>query len=250
MQATLASTPRRIRATVGSSRTAPLEDRLIVALDVPNADQARKMVELLDGAVSFFKIGLQLQFGGGLAFAQDLVAEGKKVFLDAKVHDIEETVRLAVTNIAAMGVHFLTVHGSGETIRAATAARGASDLKIFSVTVLTNLDEDDLRDLGYDVPVNTLVQHRARQAMEAGADGVIASGLEAEDIRQLAGERLLIITPGIRSKGIPHNDQRRVVTPGEAIAAGADYLVVGREILTAANPRDAALRILDQMAAA
>lgn len=228
-------------------KSLPTSERLIVALDVPDTGTARRVIDKLGDTVGFYKIGLQLTFAGGLDLAKELVAENKKVFLDSKVHDIDETVRGAVANVVNLGVHFLTVHGSRESIEAAVIGRGSSQLKIFSVTILTSLDADDLRDLGYDLPVEELVLHRARVALNAGADGVIASGLEAPSIRELAGDRLLIVTPGIRSKGVAHNEQRRVVTPSEAIRAGADYLVVGRQILTSASPRDEAKRVLDEM---
>ena len=250
MQVTPSAAPIVGARPTAIGRPERIEERLIVALDVPTVAEARQVVEMLDGVVGFFKIGLQLQFAhGGLAYAEELVADGKRVFLDSKFHDIAETVRRAVESVVAMGVHFLTVHGSTETIRAAAEARADSGLKIFSVTVLTNLDTDDLREMGYTVPVADLVRYRAEQAMAAGVDGVIASGQEAGNIREMAGDRLLIVTPGIRSQGEPRHDQRRVVTPTVAVEAGADYLVVGRPILKPERglPKDAAIRILEEM---
>lgn len=212
-----------------------LEDRLIVALDVPAIENARKLIELLGGAINFYKIGLQLHFAGGLDLARELVDAGKKVFLDSKILDIDQTVTGAVQNVVKMGVTFLTVHGNGPTVKAAIEGRGDSPLKILSVTALTSLDAHDLADLGLKTTVEEFVMHRVEKALEAGADGVIASGLEAKKIRERAGDRLLIVTPGIRSEGVVRDDQKRVATPFDAISAGADYLVMGREILRAPN---------------
>lgn len=226
-------------------------DRLIVALDVPTPGEARATIDRLGDAVSFYKIGMQLQFNGGLDLARDLVAEGRRVFLDSKLFDIDETVARAVENIARMGVHFLTIHGNGRTIRAAARARGDAALKLLSVTVLTSLDAADLEDLGFEgVDVPTLALHRARKALEAGADGVIASGQEAAAIRDLSKGGLLVVTPGIRPDGSSVDDQKRIVTPRDAILNGADYLVVGRPILKDPDPRAAARRIVADIASA
>lgn len=227
----------------------PTEERLIVALDVPTVEEAKTVVERLGASVLFYKIGLQLQFAGGLSMADGLIAKGKKVFLDSKILDIDQTVTGAVANVANMGVSFLTVHGNGSTIRAALEGRKNHDLKILSVTVLTSLDAFDMQDLGLSCTVPELVMHRARKALEAGCDGVIASGQEARAIRQMAGDKLLIVTPGIRSDGISKDDQKRTATPKEAVAAGADYLVVGRQILKAQNPGAEAERILHEIEA-
>lgn len=229
-----AAQPTRIRSVMRSA--IKLEDRLIVALDVPTVENARKLIELLGGAIGFYKIGLQLIFAGGLDLARDLAAAGKKVFLDAKLLDIDQTVANAVENVAKMGVTFLTVHGNTPTVKAAIAARGTSRLKIFAVTALTSMDQQDLADIGSGLTIPAYVMHRVQRALEAGADGVIASGQEANAIRERVGGKLLIITPGIRSEGVAHDDQKRVATPFEAIRAGADYLVVGREILRAPKP--------------
>jgi len=225
----------------------PIEERLIVALDVQTVEAARAVVEKLGASILFYKIGLQLQFAGGLPLASELVAAGKKVFLDSKILDIDQTVTGAVANVANMGVSFLTVHGNGSTIRAAVEGRKHHSLKLLAVTVLTSLDAFDMQDLGLSCSVQELVMHRAKKALEAGCDGVIASGQEAHDIRRMAGDRLLIVTPGIRSEGVPHDDQKRTATPKQAMAAGADYLVVGREILRAPNPGTAAERIMRQI---
>jgi orotidine-5'-phosphate decarboxylase len=228
----------------------PLEERLIVALDVPTVEEAKKLVKNLEGVVSFFKIGLALQLVAGIDFVQWLIKERKKVFLDYKYFDVEETIRQAVAQVASIGVNFLTVHGNGRIIKAAVEGRGQSDLKILSVTVLTSLDAYDLKDMGFDCSVEELVLHRARKALEAGCDGVIASGHEARAIRELAQDRLLIVTPGVRPEDTEISDQKRHVTPAQAIKAGADYLVVGRPIRNAKDSRIAAEKILTEMKSA
>ncbi len=218
----------------------PISERLIVALDVPTTERAIEIVEELGTEVSFYKIGMQLQFAGGIQLADTLIKKhGKKVFLDSKLLDIGQTIESAVRNIADMGVSFLTVHGNGKVIRAAISGRGDSELKILSVTFLTNLDANDLADMGYynavDDPrsVEKFVISRAQRAIEAGADGVISSGEEASEIREMAGPNLKIVTPGIRRNGDEIHDQSRITTPFDAITSGADYLVVGRSITTA-----------------
>jgi orotidine-5'-phosphate decarboxylase len=229
-------------------------DHLIVALDVPTVEAADRIVETLSDSVNFYKVGLQLQFaaeGGGLRYVSELIHRGKSVFLDSKLFDIPETVERAVENIARMGVRFLTVHGNGKTINAAVKGRGTASLQILSVTVLTSLDADDLEDMGFaQVSVPDLVLHRARKALEAGADGVIASGEEVELIRGAAANKLKIITPGIRRGTDAVNDQKRIATPGHAIKAGADHLVVGRPITQAPDPRRAAEEILQEISEA
>jgi orotidine-5'-phosphate decarboxylase len=212
-------------------------------------EEAETIITRLGSSVLFYKIGLQLQFAGGLPLADKLIARGKKVFLDSKILDIDQTVTGAVANVANMGVSFLTVHGNGATIRAAVEGRKRHDLKLLSVTVLTSLDAFDMQDLGLSCTVQELVMHRAKKALEAGCDGVIASGQEAQAIREMAGNSLLIVTPGIRSEGISKDDQKRTSTPLEAIAAGADYLVVGRQILTSTNPGAEAERVLREIQA-
>lgn len=243
----------------------PARERLIVALDVGTVEEAERLVATLGDSVSFYKIGMQLQFGGGIAYARDLVDRGKRVFLDSKLFDIDETIERAVENVAAMGVDFLTVHGNGKTIPAAVRGKAGTKLKIFSVTVLTSLDNFDMADLyGEGRTVEEVVMHRARAAYQAGADGVIASGQEAQLIRDLVDGQIRIvdssgpqdradfhiITPGIRPTGGATGDQKRVTTPAEAIRAGADYLVVGRPVYRADDPRGMAERIVAEIEAA
>jgi orotidine-5'-phosphate decarboxylase len=225
-------------------------DRLIVALDVPTPFEARRLIERLDGVVSTFKIGLQLQLVTDLVFIKRLVASGKRIFLDYKYYDIGRTVREAVAQAADIGVSFLTVHGNGDIIRAAVEGKGTSDLNILSVTVLTSLDEKDIQEMGFACTVQDLVLRRARMAMEAGCDGVIASGQEAKQIREQIGQNLLIVAPGIRPDGEPAGDQKRVTAPAEAISAGADYLVLGRPIYEAVDPASKAEAVIAEMRAA
>ena len=233
-----------------SAAAAPIEERLIVALDVPSTEEARAVVDEIGDAVCFYKIGMQLQFANGLQLAEELIAQGKKVFLDAKLFDIDATIEKAVASVVKMGVSFLTVHGNEPTIRAAVRGRGDADLKILSVTVLTSLDHHDIQALGFECDVSELTLHRAKMAAEAGADGVIASGLEVSEIKRLQGQNLLIVTPGIRSAGVSSDDQKRVVTPEMAILAGADYLVMGRQIVAATDRGAAAQAAMAEMRAA
>jgi orotidine-5'-phosphate decarboxylase len=217
-------------------------DRLFVALDVASVDRARVLVTELGDTVSCYKVGLELLFGGGLEFAQGLKAAGKTVFLDMKLLDIENTVAKAAANIASLGLDYLTIHGTDtKTVAAAVRGRGASKLKLLAVTVLTNLEQADIEQQGIKgmAPAD-LVVHRARLAEAAGVDGIVASGHEAALIRAEVGPDVLIVTPGIRLAGGAAGDQARVMTPGKAIAAGADCLVVGRPITEAADPRAAA----------
>ncbi len=226
-------------------------DRLIVALDVPNVDDARRLVGALGEAVTFYKVGLQLQYAqGGIDFVRELTGAGKRVFFDAKLYDIGETVERAVENVARMGVDFLTIHANGPTLRAAAAGRGSSGLRLLAVTVLTSMGPEDLADLGFGgLSVEDLVLKRAGQAVEAGVDGVIASGAEASRLRA-AHDRLTIVTPGIRRATDALGDQKRAMSPGEAIRAGADHLVVGRPISQAPDPRREAELIQQEIAAA
>lgn len=230
----------------------PDRDRLIVALDVPTVDAARTMVATLGDSVNFFKVGMQLQFAsGGMGYVQELLDSGKRVFLDAKLYDIGETIRLAVENVARMGVDFLTIHANAPTLRAAAEGRGDSALKVLAVTVLTSLGPDDLADLGFGgMSVEDLVLKRARQTVDARVDGVIASAAEAAAVRAMAGDRLTIVTPGIRRADDAPGDQKRPVTPADAIRAGADHLVVGRPITKAADPRREAEAIQQEIAEA
>jgi orotidine-5'-phosphate decarboxylase len=225
-------------------------DKLIVALDVEDIPAAERMVVQLEGVVNFFKIGLALQLAhGAQAFIESLLERKKRVFLDYKYNDIPETVRKAVERASQIGVEFLTINGSSKVMKAAVKGRSGR-LKIFTVTVLTSMDIDDIKEMGYsDHTVSQLVLFRARKALEAGCDGVIASGREALEIKQLTN-KLLVITPGIRPDGSPEDDQKRKVTPAQAIEAGADYLVLGRPITQPElypSPRAAAEAILQEM---
>jgi orotidine-5'-phosphate decarboxylase len=223
--------------------------RLFVALDVPDVDRARGLVDAIGDAAACYKIGLELIFGGGLAFAQGLKAAGKSVFLDMKLLDIPNTVEKATANIAALGLDFLTVHGTDrKTLDAAVKGRGASRLKLLAVTVLTSLDKPDLIEQGVErLSPADLVVHRARLAEAAGFDGVIASGQEAAAVRASVGESFLVVTPGIRFAEGPDGDQARVMTPARAMAAGASHLVVGRPITGADDPAAAARRICGEI---
>ena len=228
-------------------------DRLIVALDVPNVIQGLELAKELGDAVSFYKIGLGMLTGGGLALANELKQEyGKRVFLDMKFFDIGATVEAAVRGIAQYDLDFLTVHGDPHVVRAAKEGAAGKDLKILAVTVLTSLDRADLDASCYkDGNVAEIVTERAARAMEAGADGVIASPHEAALIRALPeATGKLIVTPGVRPAGAALGDQKRVMTPGEAIANGSDHVVVGRPIWTAENPRAAAAAVNAEIAAA
>jgi orotidine-5'-phosphate decarboxylase len=226
-------------------------DRLIVALDLDTVQQAGQMVRCLDGLVSFFKVGLSLQLAAGADnFIRPLLAEQKRLFLDYKYFDVEETVRKAVSQAANIGANFLTVHGNHRIIRAAVEGRGGSALKLLAVTVLTSLDASDIAEMGFSCAVEDLVLYRAKKALEAGCDGIVASGHEAGVLRQAVGDNLLIVTPAIRPAGYGTDEQKRRVTPAEAVNAGADYLVVGRPITHQPDPRLAAGQILGQMQAA
>jgi len=225
-------------------------DRLIVALDVPSADQARAVVDQLDDAVRFYKIGLELFMTGNYFELLDwLVKRDKKVFVDLKFFDVPETVRSAVRALSGSGATFATVHGNQAIMEAAGADKGA--LKILAVTVLTSLDRGDLDDLGFACDVEALVLSRARRALAAGCDGVVSSGLEAPAIRAELGSRVLVVTPGIRPvENRPSDDQKRTVDVAQALANGADYLVVGRPIRNASDPAAAARRMQQQIAQA
>lgn len=228
------------------------KDRLIVALDVKDIDAARQVVQQLDGVADFFKVGLTLQLAAGVEdFIRSLIKDGKRVFLDYKYYDISETLKKTVARASELGVSFLTIHGPSVLIRAAVEGRGSSNLKLFTVTVLTSLDAGDIAEMGYSQHTpEQLVLFRAKKALDAGCDGVIASGLEAAQIKALSKDKLLVITPGIRPDGYPEDDQKRKTTPRDAVSAGADYLVVGRPITGAKDLRAAAEEILAQMQSA
>lgn len=226
------------------------KDRIVLALDVADLDEASALVDTLGDSVGVFKIGLELIYRGGLGFAEELASQGRNVFLDAKLLDIEATVERATAAIAKTGAQFLTVHATDrKTLDAAVRGRGDSAMKLLGVTVLTNLDRADLSEQGIDMPPLALVQERARLAQDAGFDGIVASGKEAAALHERL-RNFLIVTPGIRPAGADANDQARIVTPGDAIASGADYLVVGRPITRAADPRAAAEAIAEEIAAA
>ena len=222
-------------------------DRLIVGLDLPTVAAAEAMVERLGDSVSFYKIGLQLTFAGGLGLAERLIGRGKKVFLDVKLLDIDNTVQHAVENVARLGVTCCTIHAYPKAMRAAVAGRGGADLRLLAVTVLTSMDEADLAAAGYSGSVADLVARRAADARAAGMDGIVCSPAEAAAMRGIVGPSMSIVTPGIRPGGAVVGDQKRVATPAAAIAAGADHLVVARPILEAADPRAAAEAILAEI---
>jgi orotidine-5'-phosphate decarboxylase len=225
-------------------------DRLIVALDLPAVRDAEAIIETLGDTVSFYKIGYQLAFDRGLPLASALANAGKRVFLDMKLHDIGNTVARGVENVARMGVTFLTVHAYPQTMRAAMEAKAGSELGILAVTVLTSYADADLAEAGYGVSVEQLVAERAALAHDIGVDGLVCSAEEAAPLRRIVGSDMCLVTPGIRPVGGARGDQKRVTTPGEAIAAGADYLVVGRPIVQAGDPRAAANAIVEEIAAA
>jgi orotidine-5'-phosphate decarboxylase len=224
-------------------------DRLIVALDLSSVEAAQAMVAKLGDAVSFYKIGYQLAYAGGLAYVSTLTGAGKRVFLDLKLHDIGHTVAQGVKSVAKSGASFLTVHAYPQTMKAAVDAR-EGDLRILAVTVLTSYDDADLADAGYDATVPELVAERAAQARNIGVDGVVCSAEEAARIRPIIGAKLKLVTPGIRPAGAEAGDQKRIMTPAKAIAAGADYLVVGRPIMAAPDPKAAAQAIVAEIATA
>lgn len=228
-----------------------MADRLIVALDVPSPSAAEDLVKKLDGVVSFYKIGLWLLFAEGTdALITNLVNQKKNVFLDYKMFDIGETVRRGVERARERGIKFVTVHGDEDIIRAAVDARGTSDfLKIFTITVLTSMNDADLHDMGYRLTVPELIKLRVKKSLEYGSDGIIASAADnPNEIRGLVNSQsLLIATPGVRPKGITSDDHKRVATPTEAIRDGADYIILGRPIIEDPDPRQQAIDVIRQM---
>ena len=225
-------------------------ERLIVGLDVPTLHEAETMVATLGDTVSFYKIGYQLVFAGGLEFARDLAKDGKKVFLDMKLLDIDNTVASGVENIAKMGMSMLTLHAYPKAMRAAVEAARGSDLCLLGVTVLTSMDEADLTEAGYGDDPRSLVLRRAEQAREAGMGGIVCSAEESALVRDVVGPDMAIVTPGIRPSGSERGDQKRVMTPYDALRAGSTHLVVGRPIVKAPDPAQAAKAILDEMVSA
>jgi orotidine-5'-phosphate decarboxylase len=223
-------------------------DRLIVGLDVPDIRAAETVVRELDGVASFFKVGYRLAYGGGLGFARELVEDGKKVFLDLKLLDIDNTVAEGVESITAMGVSMLTLHAYPKAMRAAVAAAEGSDMTLLAVTVLTSMDGADLAEAGYaETDPASLVLKRARQALDAGMGGIVCAATEAAGVRAIVGPDMAIVTPGIRPAGADKGDQKRVMTPGNAIAAGASHLVVARPIIAAPDRRAAAAAIIAEI---
>ena len=222
-------------------------DRLIVALDVPDLASAEAMVSRLGDTVTFYKVGMELAYGGGLSFVRRLADAGKKVFLDLKLHDIPNTVEKATAQVADLGASFLTVHAFPQTMKAAVKGRGAGSLKILAVTVMTSYDDADLVEAGYALGVRDLVERRARQAHAIGVDGLILSPEEVSAMRALLGPDITLITPGIRPSGSAAGDQKRIMTPANAIEAGADYLVIGRPVTQADDPKASAEAIIAEI---
>jgi len=225
-------------------------ERLIVALDLPSVGEAEAMVERLGDTVAFYKIGYQLVFAGGLPLARSLAQAGKHVFLDMKLHDIGNSVARGVENVARLGVTFLTIHAYPQTMQAAVAAKAGSSLKLLAVTVLTSYDDIDLNEAGYALGVDELVADRAKRAHDLGVDGIVCAAEETPALRLMVGSDMALVTPGIRPAGSRHDDQKRVVTPASAIAAGADYLVVGRPVIAAPDPQAVAAEIVADIAKA
>jgi orotidine-5'-phosphate decarboxylase len=219
---------------------------IIVALDVETAAEARAIVSSLGDSASFYKVGLELYASAGMDFVRELKSQGCRVFLDLKLYDIPETVRRAVVQIARSGVDFLTVHGMRQVMRAAVAGRADSDLKLLAVTVLTSVDDADLACDGYSKTASELVAWRAQNAKEDGVDGLICSPLDVRAVRVITGPEMILVTPGVRSAGTAAADQKRIATPAEAVANGADYLVIGRQITRAPDPRAEMSRILSE----
>jgi orotidine-5'-phosphate decarboxylase len=228
-----------------------MRERLIVGLDVPSVKEAETVVRDLGEAVSFYKIGYQLAFAGGLDFARELASDDdKKVFLDMKLLDIDNTVAKGVENIVRMGMTMLTIHAYPKAMKAAVEAAKGSGLTLLAVTVLTSMDERDVIDAGYEYDPHTLVLRRAEQALAAGMGGIVCSAEEAAAARRIVGPGIAVVTPGIRPAGAAHGDQRRVVTPAQAIRNGSSHLVVGRPIVGAVDRRAAADAILTEMRSA
>jgi orotidine-5'-phosphate decarboxylase len=226
-------------------------DRLIVALDLPDVGEAERLVERLGDAATFYKVGMELAYGGdGLTFASRLAAAGKHVFLDLKLHDIPNTVGRATAQAAGLGATFLSIHAYPQTMRAAAAGAKGTGLRLLGVTVLTSCDDADLIEAGYRFGVVEMVRRRAEQAQALGVDGLVASAEEVADIRATVGKAMFLVTPGIRPAGAEAGDQKRVATPANATRADADYLVVGRPITAAADPRQAAAAIVAEIASA
>lgn len=229
----------------------PPRDRVIVALDFPTIGKASSLVETLGDSATFYKIGHQLAFAGGLALVPELKAAGKRVFLDLKLLDIDNTIKGGVSSVAALGADMLTLHAYPKAMQAAVAAKKASpfaaDLMLLGVTVLTSMDDADLSDAGYSMTASQLVAKRALQAKDAGMDALVCSSLEVPNLRKLVGDDIALVVPGIRPLGSDKGDQKRVMTPSEAQAAGADYLVIGRPINAVGDPKSAMEAIVSEL---
>jgi orotidine-5'-phosphate decarboxylase len=226
------------------------KDRLIVSLDLPALEPAEALIARLGDSVTFYKVGYQLVYAGGLSLVQKLRAAGKKVFIDVKLHDIGNTVKSGVESLSAQGATFMTVHAYPQTMKAAVEGRGNSGIRVLAVTVLTSYDQADMEAAGYRHSIADLVAIRARQAREIGVDGLVCSPEEVAAVRAIVGDAMALVTPGIRPAGSATGDQKRIMTPARAIAAGADYLVVGRPIVEASDPKAAADAIQAEIAQA
>jgi orotidine-5'-phosphate decarboxylase len=220
---------------------------IIIALDVPSVREARALVAALGDDADFYKVGLELYAVGGMDFVRELKAQGKRVFLDLKLYDIGEQVKRAVAAISNVGVDFLTIHAVKQVMRAAVEGRTGS-LKLLAVTVLTSFDENDIREEGYSLTLPEVVEKRVGHAIEAGVDGIVCSSLEVAKVRAMTGPKMTLVIPGVRSAGKSAADQKRVATPADAVASGADYLVVGRQVTRADDPRAELLKILEEIA--
>jgi orotidine-5'-phosphate decarboxylase len=240
-------------SSITKARPSRTDLPLIIALDVETPEQALNLVDRIGPAADFYKIGMELYAASGPEIVRELMARGLRVFLDLKLYDISETVKRATRQLSKLGIQFLTVHGSRSIMQAAVEGRDDSQTKLLAVTVLTSLDQDDLADLGYPCSPRELVELRVRKAAEAGMDGIVCSPLEIVQVRGIIGPKLKLVIPGVRSAGAATGDQKRVATPAEAIAAGADYLVIGRQVTRSADPRaacEAILKELDELATA
>lgn len=226
------------------------KDRLIVGLDLPSVDAAEAMVARLGDSVTFYKIGYRLAYAGGLPLVAKLADSGKKVFLDLKLHDIGNTVMQGVQSITRLGATFLTVHAYPQTMKAAVEGCAGSGLKILAVTVLTSYNDDDLHAAGYRLHVSELVEARAAQAQALGVAGIVCAPEEVGNLRKVVGHQTSLVTPGIRPAGTAAGDQKRIMPPGRAIAAGADYLVVARPVIEAVDPKATAEAIHAEIAQA
>jgi orotidine-5'-phosphate decarboxylase len=226
------------------------ESPIIIALDIESAVEARTLVNALGDSATFYKVGLELYAAAGMDFVRELAAQGKQVFLDLKLHDIGETVKRAVTQISRVpGIRFLTVHAYKPVMLAAMAGKENSSLQLLAVTVLTSLDDRDLAEMGYQCSVPELVARRVKQAAESGIDGIVCSPLEVASVRAVMGPKAVLVTPGVRSAGAATGDQKRVATPAQALANGANFLVIGRQVTRAADPRGEVRKILDEIQA-